>query len=57
MVGNITKVQQEEEGGKGRKYGDTVTLCLLSFTGADRTPTSLTARKCFSRLLLTKNRT
>ena len=41
MVGNITKVQREEEGSKGRKYGDT--LCLLSFTDADRTPTSLTA--------------
>ena len=43
MAGNITKVQREEEGRKGRKYGDTVTLCLLSFTDADSTPTSLIA--------------
>lgn len=29
MAGNITKVQREEEGGKGRKYGDTVTVFFL----------------------------
>ena len=44
MAGNVTKVQREEEGRKGRKYGDTVTfICLLNFTDADRTPTSLIA--------------
>ena len=42
MAGNITKVQREEEGGKGRKYGDTVTV-FFNFTHADRTPASLTA--------------